>query len=347
MALTELAPGQETRLGRSALRVRATSSTRTPVRLDFTAASGSVQRISQTEIVILHSASVVHVSVLPAEGATFPEQAMAGVSVICEPIATGDQVLIRESDVAGLRSAQLVLVEVDAQVLVRATGPQQAPEWMQPGVAALAASGVDEPARFNAPSWALLLDGSASMLSLQADGQLTDLLAVVCGVSYQTCSGLPTRALITSADRCRDVTAQLTADELDISALLDQPPAPWGALEPGVSELLDLTASIVAVTDGIPPDLDRLIEQVQQSGTHLVLVTLGQARTRSTAALMDDLAPLAALQALDNAQVVPVPRTGREDGPVIELNDVTRQGLAAKLAATRDTVPKQREGWSR
>lgn len=336
MPINELGPGQQTLVPGTPLRVRATSSTRTPVLLEIQGDPAASQRLSRIESVILPAAvgAVVQVSVRPEVSTAFPDEAVVGLSMTTGSDSDRHQVLVTECGLAGMASAQLARVEIQpAGLAVCAIGLQQAPRWFQAGVAAAA---TNDPARSSwarTTSWALLVDGSASMLSLQAEGQLKEVLATVCGARFQSSGSLPTRCLTTTGDGCRDVRSLVCAEDLDVAAFGDQAPAPWGVLAPGLRELIGDAESIIVVTDGIPPDVVEIIDLISSAPIECVVVTVGQAhRAADGVALQADLAQLEPLRCLPNVEVAAIPRTAVADGPIIDLSEPIRLALASVVA---------------
>ena len=136
-AIYELGPHQKVTLGRVALRVRSTSTTRTPARLDAQGVTGPLQRISDGDLVVLPAPGQVHLTVSPTSGATFAA-GKVGLSLVTEGSGPRRQVEIRETDVTAMSSARLATIDIaDSSIVVTATGPQQAPAWLEAGVRAL------------------------------------------------------------------------------------------------------------------------------------------------------------------------------------------------------------------
>lgn len=340
MQVIELGPGQENSLPRAVLRAKVTSSTRTGVVLDVVP-PGAGQRMSEIELAIPPQDPITLI-VRPKNGSSFDEQAKVGLAIELmsnDPQVSGTRILIAESEVGGLTSVQLAQTELSGDGgRIRATGPQPVPEWMRPGLAALAASQVPPNEWVRTSSWALVMDGSASMLRMQQDGELSALLALVCGVMYQTGGGLPRHAVMTSAVTDRDITGLLGNDTLDGAPLIDQAPAAWGVLAPSVARLVGLADTIVAVTDGVPPDIDELAAVAGQSG-RFVLVTAGRSATGVSPdpVAAEELSALAELGRRPGVSVIALPRSGRP-APVIDLTPPARAGFAAALV--RPGVPR-------
>ena len=179
-AIYELGPHQKVTLGRVALRVRSTSTTRTSARLDAQGVTGPLQRISDGDLVVLPAPGQVHITVSPTSGATFAD-GKVGLSLVTEGSGPRHQVEIRETDVTAMSSARLATIDIADSIVVTATGPQQAPAWLEAGVRALRQSGVPEHDQCAPRPGCLVIDGSSSMLHPQRSGQWRELVRLACG----------------------------------------------------------------------------------------------------------------------------------------------------------------------
>ncbi len=348
MNVIELGPGQEVGLPRVPIRVRVTSTSRTQARLDAIGAVGA-HRISAGEIVVLPKGGQVQLSVAPAGGGAFAENDQVGLSLRAE--GGKEQVEVAQSSVVSMNSARLAVLEIGVNLLVRATGPQRAPEWLASGINALRRCGVDERDRAEPGEWAMVVDGSASMLSLAGDGSLEELLRLVCGVLYGWTNRLPGLVLRTTTGPEVDVTAATRGPELELATLLAPAPAAWSRVAPAVRAGARKMDVVVLLTDGVPVDAAALSADLRTTKGRLIVVTTGRSRfsvgTRAASgdlpSWQEELAGLEPVAAQANGRVVALPTEpdpARGSVPRLVLDDEVTARFAAAMVAAPVT------GWS-
>jgi hypothetical protein len=340
-AIYELGPHQQVSLGRAALRVRATSTTRTAARVDVAGTTGPVQRISAGDLVVLPVPGQVHITVAPTSGVTFAE-GRVGLSLVTEGAGPRHQIEIRETDVAAMSSARLATIDIGDGIVVTATGPQQAPAWLDAGVRALRQSGVPETDQCPPSPWGLVIDGSASMLHLQRSGQLLELLRVVCGALYGWSGQLPSCATLTAPGADRDVTAVFTSPDPSFSTLTDTVPAPWSRLAPSIAAAGRQADLVVVLTDGVPVDVGAVAAAATTSKTKIVLVSTGLSRFAvsgwSGEDWREELAGLQPLADVPNARVIAVAVHPTSTGPRLVLDRADLIATALVVRRWRDEV---------
>ncbi len=363
MNLVELGPGQQARLPRVPLRVRVTSTSNTHAALQAIGGQGAAQRISDREVVVLPKPGQVQLSVSPAAGGSFRPGDLVGLSIRTEGGEPAHQVEIAQSSVEAMASARLGVLDLGAEVVLTSTGPQRAPEWLASGISALRRSGVPEADRATPAPWALVVDGSASMLSLQRTGQLADLLRLVCGVMYGWTNRLPDVALRTTPGTDLDLTPLLASPDPDLAELVAGAPAAWSRLAPCIARATRVAPIVVVLTDGVPVDVADLRARQRRTKGRLLMVTLGSSRFSATAGdepdggtalgtahapgWAEELAPLAAIDELPNGTVVALPVMESIDGPRVVLDDVSAAAVAGKLVVERALASSAEagDGW--
>lgn len=329
MSLIEVRPGQTVRLPRQPLRVCVTSSTRTAARLDILGAAGTAQRISDREAVVLPRPGSVLLTVSPTAATTFGDDDLVGLSIRVEGGADSRQVEVAQTALAAMPSARLAVLEIGEEIELAATGPQRAPAWLAPGIAALRRCGVAERDRAAPSPWSLVIDGSASMLARRADDRLTDDLRLVCGVLYGWTNHLPERALRTTAVADVDLSQLVGQPDPDLSAVTAAAPAPWSRLWPTMQAGFAAAPLVLALTDGVPVDIDAITAGMRQVKGRLLLVTTGISRVGVEPLVhswQEELEPLTSLDRLPNVVCVAVPATG-------SLGDTAAAQVAATLIA--------------
>jgi hypothetical protein len=333
-------------------------------------------RLKPTEIVLTPQPRRLRLVASPADGGSFAAGASLGLTLLTEGATTSsEQVLVSAVDVGALRSHEIATLEfaTDRTILTVAPGTRNAPTaapksgqtfmsskvfdaptpvqdlpapddqehiWLQPGRYAL--RDADRLGSIADPvdAWGVVLDGSASMLPLYRSGQLDVLLGLVCGTYVHWTSRWASSCTVAGVRQVEVPAAATDPQRLSAAALSDTEPSSWSMLTECVSAVaarLGSSAAVVVVTDGVPGDVDRLVELARRSpDLQLTMVTTGvslhglPSDQPGTEWWHEELAGLAGLAEQPNVRVAVV-RIG-DDGR-LRLEDARAAEFALRVTA--------------
>ena len=113
-----------------------------------------------------------------------------------------------------------------------------------------------------AGAWAVVVDGSASLLAAGRRDHVGRLLEVVIGMGIAARAGAPHSVLVCGEPRAREISLSLDADVVDWRAALGDTPAPWSQVVPAVRQAAGQVGPqglVLVVCDGPPVDSTELV----------------------------------------------------------------------------------------
>ena len=267
-------------------------------------------RLGPTEVVMTPQPRRLRLVARPSAGSSFPAGTTIGLTLFTEGASSMlEQVLVTPYDAGALETYELGVLEfaTDRSVLtVSGTGrlaPKEAQvettlvsstiydsartpaatpvpaatrvedhTWLRAGRYALRDAG--QLGTLAAPSsgaWAVVLDGSISMFSLQSSGALPQLLELVCGTVVSWTDTWPSRCVLTGATTV-DVPEAVTSPRALCAALEAAQPWSSGLLAPAVASAARTVGAggmVLAVTDGAPSDVQVLADLARQAPDRL------------------------------------------------------------------------------
>lgn len=231
-------------------------------------------------LVIPSVQDLVTIRVVPVGAERFPAAATAHVSISVDDAGGGDpeRAVLLPLDLAGLDAADALVLE-RGELTVRVRAAQVAPPPSDLGpvgnaarVAATALLGVQRVAE--AVDVAVVIDGSASLRPLVADGSVGTLLAVLEGICQVVSPGRPILALIRGlADHVVDVPAGDLAGATVRALHARAPSTGFRAHGPHVPAA-DRAVTFL-VSDAAPSDLPELTRAGASGGSATHLIVLG------------------------------------------------------------------------
>jgi hypothetical protein len=131
-------------------------------------------------------------------------------------------------------------------------------------------------------AWALVLDGSASMLVANERSEVGPLVELVFGIVSTARGGGPSLVAVTQLRDARDVTSQVDSGEVDWRAVLGTQPSPWARVLPAIQQAASAVGpggEVVLVADGVPSDAPALIEWATSEECPVTLRVVGRGRS--------------------------------------------------------------------
>lgn len=251
-------------------------------------------RLSVSEVVLQPRAVDVVVGAQAAAGSQFASESMIGLTVHT-PGGETDAV-VRLAVECGGRSAvslaRLAFQSSPGRILDAFAASSQHTEgvaqphapviqpWQRSGHMAFHASHaslVETRGR-----WALVVDGSASMLMPQRRGDISELLEFVYGVGVAGQGAAATASFRCDGASQVDIAPFLSGAQADWDSALGGAPSPWSrvthTIEVAAREVGD-GGTVIVVTDGPPVDSDELVHWSKEAhGVELCVVAIGASR---------------------------------------------------------------------
>ncbi|OFE16157.1 hypothetical protein BA895_19910 [Humibacillus sp. DSM 29435] len=225
-------------------------------------------------------------------GGPFAPDARVGLTISHPADGPGDAVVRVPESVGGRHTVSLVRIEMRGATLMLAdaigpfdpgiTPPREltARDWHSVGRFAYHAH--HDGGNAKRGPWALVIDGSASMLVANQRGEVGPLLELVFGIVSAARGGGPHAVLLTQAGRPRDLTSQLDLAEVAWPSVLGDQPSPWSRALPSVrqaAELVGAGGEVVVVVDGVPADALALVEWATSPDCTVSLRIVGRGRS--------------------------------------------------------------------
>ncbi|MBK6872299.1 MAG: hypothetical protein IPJ14_17610 [Kineosporiaceae bacterium] len=268
------------------------------VRIDLVSATGEpvppAQRVSDGAFIVQPSSiapgSDLTVVASPILGGPFPPGSMVGLTITHPSMPLDDLVLREPVDASGRSTVQLVTLSVATGSLVlrdafrhrvdRPTVQLAARSWHETGGYAYHAAH----AKAASPTgpWAMVIDGSATMLAPDRRTEVGRLIEVVFGIAAAARDGAPKAVLRTRLGRADDITARLDTEQVDWVTGLGDRPSPWAAVLPAVKQAasaIDHNGLVVVVVDGVPLDAVELVAWAWAAPASLTLQITGIGRS--------------------------------------------------------------------
>lgn len=255
-----------------------------------------------------------------------------------------DMVVMNPVDASGRSGARLVrfssqtgtLLLHDAfnAVVEGGARPLTQRGWHERGRYAFHASHAGAAARGR--RWAMVIDGSATLLAPERRASVGQLVETVFGLMLAECDGGPHSVRVTKLGRSEDIASYLDREHLDWAEILGERPSPWSAVLPALKESAkDIGESgvVVAIVDGPPADAAAVVNWALTTSESLSLRVVGIGRSHHEA-LSDDkpaqwwdeeFAVLEPLALTDRHAVVTISDEAKADSAAV--------GLAGGLSA--------------
>ena len=315
VGIVQLAAGGSEQAPPGAISIRLSSTA--PAQLVLVGDDGRVVepqfRVSGLEVVFVPGAQVL-VTARTTTGQPFASGTRIGAS-LRNPAGAGREIVRPAVEVGGQQSVTLVRIGgdgliSDAMADARRRGDGEglwSRPWLKVGSYAYHVN--HQVSTSAAVNWAVVVDGSASLLVADRRAALGEFLETLVGIAA-TAWGCAPRALLVASDPVKDAVEALNSDRIDWAGALGEDPAPWPRVTHAVIAASAEVSAVALVLDGVPVDYRELTAWARATRQRLLVVVVGKSKygvrplERPTQFWEEELAALDELAALENVTLV-------------------------------------------